>query len=187
MKTGSGILKGLLLRRIVAGTGAKRVLELGTNTGFSGSYFLSVNNLKLTTVEGSSALCQIADRNMSRISDNYQIHNCLFDEAIDRLTMENEKFDCVFLDGQHEREATLHYAKRLKPLMSEGAIYIFDDIYWSDDMNQAWKDLTLLEGFSHSVDFLTLGVLRQHTLSPRARPHDLGNFIPRPPIFRKGW
>jgi hypothetical protein len=51
-KIGASPRNGVLLRRIIEGTGSKRILEFGTNTGFSGSYFLSVPGVELVTVEG---------------------------------------------------------------------------------------------------------------------------------------
>lgn len=188
VKTGSPKLKGMLLRRIVEGYGAKRVLELGTNTGFSGSYFVSVNGVELTTIEGSDALCNIADKNMRRISPKYRIMNNLFDDAIDQLIQENAKFDCVFIDGQHEKEATLHYAERVKPLMEKNAIYIFDDIYWSDDMNEAWKELVYTKDFFKAVDLFAVGVcVQEENSSGKTALYDLGDYLPRPNIFRKNW
>jgi predicted O-methyltransferase YrrM len=187
MRTGSNIYKGILLRRILAGSRVTRVLELGTNTGFSGCYFLSLQGVELVTVEGSGSLCEIARKNLSRISDNFRIMNCLFDEAIEKLASENLKFDCVFIDGQHEREATLHYTKRVMPLMTEEAIYVFDDIYWSDDMNQAWKELNFNFKFSESVDLFTVGVLRRRIGCDGITRHDIGDYLPRPRIFRQSW
>jgi len=188
LKTGSGIFKGLLLKRIIEGTRAKKILELGTNTGFSGCYFLSVNDTELVTVEGSESLCKIAEKNLSRISKSFKIMNCLFDEAIDQLITNNEKFDCLYLDGQHEREAMLHYTKRVAPIMSEGAIFIYDDIYWSEGMNQAWKELCQEYEFSQGVDLLTFGILKKNKEDQKSVIYDIGDYVPRPAEFyRKGW
>jgi|GEM_PF-1951656 len=189
MKTGVNKRGGLLLRRIVQGVNAKRILELGTNTGFSGCYFLSFKTVEsLVTIEGSSQLCKIAIKNLHRISSNFKVLNMLFDEAIDKLIEESEKFDCAFIDGQHEREAVLHYFNRLLPLIKKGGIIIFDDIYWSDDMNQAWKELCRNPLFSQTYDFGSKGVcvLRLNDTEP-SRHYDICEYIGRPSIFRKGW
>ncbi len=187
MKTGSDIFKGLILRRIIEGTGRKKILELGTNTGFSGSYFTSVNGVELVTIEGSKDLCNIAESNISRVSDNFRIMNCLFDDAIDQLLEEEQQFDCVFIDGQHERDATIHYTKRLEPLMSNNSIYIYDDIYWSDGMNQVWKELFMNFGFSHGIDLQLIGVFRKTIGSKRTNLFDINDYLPRPRIYNKGW
>lgn len=159
METGTGIDTGLLLRRIVEGLGSKRILELGTNTGFSGCYFLSLPQVEeLVTIEGSTVLAEIADQNLSRISKNFRLMVTLFDDALDELMAENQKFDCVFIDGQHEREALLHYINRSIPLLNEGGALIIDDLYWSDDMFNAWQEICQDQRFSQTVNLTSKGV-----------------------------
>ncbi|PRY09867.1 putative O-methyltransferase YrrM [Pontibacter ummariensis] len=185
MKTGSSTFHGILLRRIVAGAGVKRILELGTNTGFSGCYFLSVPGTELVTIEGSAALCEIAKLNMDRISDKHRIMNMLFDEAIDVLLKEKASFDCVFIDGQHEQKATLHYTQRVLPLLKPGALIVHDDIYWSEDMHQAWQKMVQDPTFSQTVDLFYKGVC---VLGDGPKAHyDMGECLPRPEVFRKNW
>jgi predicted O-methyltransferase YrrM len=186
-QTGASKRNGILLRRLIAGTGVKRILELGTNTGFSGAYFVSVPDVELVTVEGSESLCEIAEKNIERFSSKFRVMNMLFDEAIDQLIEKGERFDCVFVDGQHEKEATLHYAERVKPLMEANAVYLFDDIYWSEGMNEAWRELCQQPGFSVTVDLLYKGVCFASDAPTSRVHHDLGNVLPRPRIFRKGW
>jgi len=187
MKVGTSIWKGMLLRRIIEGTKVKRILELGTNSGFSGCYFLSVAGTELVTIEGSKQLCELAQRNISRVSGSYKIMNCLFDIGIDQLIDEKALFDCVFIDGQHEKKATLHYAERVKPLMSNGSIYIYDDIYWSDDMNQAWKELCYNPNNSETVDLFKIGICKQDQNGKGTVHYDIGDCLVRPVIKRKGW
>jgi predicted O-methyltransferase YrrM len=121
------------------------------------------------------------------MSDSFTVMNMLFDQAIDELIEAEERFDCVFIDGQHEQEATLHYAERVRPLMNEGSCFVFDDIYWSDGMNQAWKELCRMESFSHTVDLLYKGICVYEPHTRTTVHHDLGDVLPRPTIFRKGF
>jgi predicted O-methyltransferase YrrM len=81
-KTGVRPRGGILLRRLVTGIGARRILELGTNTGFSGCYFTSAETKPfLVTVEGSAAMCAIARRNLGRFTTEFLVMHRLFDEA----------------------------------------------------------------------------------------------------------
>jgi predicted O-methyltransferase YrrM len=187
MKTGSSTFNGILLRRIVEGAGVKRILELGTNTGFSGCYFLSVPGTELVTIEGSEALCEIARINMNRISGKHRIMHMLFDEAIDELIKEGATFDCVFVDGQHEQKATLHYTQRVLPLLKPGSLIVHDDIYWSDDMNQAWQKLVRDPQFSETVDLFYKGVCRLKSGNGPKGNYDMGEILPRPQLFKKDW
>ncbi len=161
-------------------------MELGTNTGFSGCYFLSCPQFEhLVTIEGSRDLCEIADRNLRRIADNFTIMNMLFDDAIEQLVQNDENFDCVFIDGQHERKATSHYTKRVVPLLNKGGLIIFDDIYWSDGMNQFWKEICFSQGFSVTVDFRSKGVGILRSGEELKMHYDVCEYIGRPRIFRK--
>ena len=187
--TGVSPIGGILLRRIVTGLNAERVLELGTNTGFSAYYILSAETAPcLVTVEGSRDLCAIAERNISRISSKCEVLNMLFDEAIDQLLAERDrKFDLIFIDGQHERGALLHYTERCMPLLSSKGGFIYDDIYWSDGMNQAWKDVVSDLRFGFTVDFQEKGVALKATDVETKRHFDICDYIGRPSIFRKNW
>jgi predicted O-methyltransferase YrrM len=173
---------GMLLQRIVSGIGAKRILELGTNTGFSGCYFVTApSKPHLVTVEGSKELCELATKNISRYSQSFSIMNQLFDEAIDELGAKGEHFDCAFIDGQHERLATIHYAERVHPLMQPGGVVVFDDLYWSDGMNQAWKELCMSPRYGLTIDLGWKGLAVLGTEQPK-RHLDLCDYIGRPRI-----
>jgi predicted O-methyltransferase YrrM len=187
-KTGVGSRGGIMLRRLVDGLGAESVLELGTNTGFSGMYFLSAaHKPRLTTVEGSADLCRIAQRNLGRVADpaRFRVMNCLFDEALDELERAGDRFTCAFIDGQHEQAATLHYAERVVSLLEPGGAVIFDDIYWSMDMNAAWRTLREADGFAVTCDLKSRGVCIVGDGPPRA--YDICDYVGRPRFYRKDW
>lgn len=174
---------GLLLRRLVSGTNAKNVLELGTNTGFSGCYFLSApHHPFLLTVEGSSELCATAQVNLSRFSDRFEIRNRFFDEVITELASAGHKFDCAFVDGQHEKEATLHYAARLRPLVNIGSMIVFDDIYWSHGMQEAWRRICTSSGYSLTLDLGWKGIAIVGEDEQLPTRYDICEYMGRPPI-----
>jgi predicted O-methyltransferase YrrM len=188
MKTGVDPYGGLLLRRLVEGTGARRVLELGTNTGFSGRYILSAPACEwLDTVEGSSDLCELARINLARTSDRFRVLNTLFDEALDELRS-GEPYDAAFLDGQHEREATLHYVDRMLALLNPGGMIILDDIYWSEDMHNAWEDVRRDDRLPLTIDYGSKGIAVAAGGGDGLAGHfDLCPYVGRPAIHRRGW
>ena len=66
---------GIQLKRIIDAFGHGNVLELGTNTGLSGCYFLSSENTEhFYTIEGSPDLCKIADINLKKGYYIYSTH-----------------------------------------------------------------------------------------------------------------
>ncbi len=161
-KTGSKPAKGILLNRIAIGIGAKRILELGANTGLSGSYLAaSPACQQLVTIEGSPELAAVARQTLAQFTAGADVRAALFDDALDELT-EEPPFDLAFIDGQHEGAATEYYCRRVLPLMNQqGGVVVFDDITWSQDMRQAWLNIVDSGSFALTVDFgrIGLGVL----------------------------
>jgi predicted O-methyltransferase YrrM len=49
--------------------------------------------------------------------------------------------DFVFVDGHHEQQATEDYCRQLLPHMQKQGVMVFDDIRWSPQMLQAWKQI----------------------------------------------
>jgi predicted O-methyltransferase YrrM len=188
-RTGVRPRGGILLRRLVTGVSARRILELGTNTGFSGCYFLSADTRPgLVTVEGSGAMCAIARTNLSRFSSDVVVLHRLFDEAIRDLAAAGKRFDCVYIDGQHEEQAVLHYAARVAPLVNAGGIVIFDDLYWSTGMNRAWHEICRSPRYSLTIDFGLKGVAVSAASGKEPRHHvDLCELMGRPSIGRPDW
>jgi hypothetical protein len=109
-RTGASGYTGVLLRRIAIGYEARDILELGGNIGFSACYLASAPTCRrLVTIEGSAALAELARSHLQtfRTGTDVTVVNALFDNAIDQLAAKGERFDLVYLDGQHETEATL--------------------------------------------------------------------------------
>jgi len=187
-RTGTPIFGGLQLKKIVEGAGGGRIIELGTNTGLSGCYFLSSNvSVELVTVEGSEKLCEIAKNNLGKISNKFQILNKMFDQALESLIDKEEKFDIGFVDGQHEKKATLFYAQKLKKLVRPGGIIIFDDIYWSEDMNDGWNELVRDDDYSETIDLGNRGICIIKNKKIVKKHFCLGDYIGNPIIYRSGW
>lgn len=181
MKTGATIENGLLLRRIVKGLGSKRVLELGTNAGFSGCYFLAADNVtELVTIEGSTVLADIAKQNLSRISENFKVMVTLFDDALAELQANNEKFDCVFIDGQHEKDALLHYIENVIPLLHDDGAIIIDDLYWSEDMNMAWQQVHKDKRFIEVVNLSSKGICVYSSQSKEPAYYNICDYMGEP-------
>jgi hypothetical protein len=109
-RTGASGYTGVLLRRIAVGYEARDILELGGNIGFSACYLASAPTCRrLVTIEGSAALAKLARSHLQtlRTGTDVTVVNALFDNAIDQLAAKGERFDLVYLDGQHEKVATL--------------------------------------------------------------------------------
>ena len=108
-----------------------------------------------------------------RTRPNARVLNQLFDEAINEQSPElGGKIDCAFIDGHHEKVATIHYFNKMLPSLKRGGLVIFDDVSWSHDMREAWKLLSERSEFSHTIDLgaIGVGVLKEASADNDAGP-----------------
>jgi predicted O-methyltransferase YrrM len=171
---------GIFLYLLAKNAKAKTILELGACAGISGCY-LSASDFceNFITVEASKGLADIANSNLKAISNKSKVYNMLFDEALDLILPElKHGIDLAWIDGHHEKVATIHYFQRLIPYLNNGALVIFDDISWSYDMREAWEILNKWNGFSFCLDIKTLkGVCIWHG-NPKIKPAH--SFVAKP-------
>jgi predicted O-methyltransferase YrrM len=151
---------GMFLYLCAKATCAKTVLELGSSAGISGCYLASTPECqRFITVEGSSELANLAESNLSGIAKNFEVVNASFDKALDRIGPTLRRgLDMVFLDGDKRKASLCGSFKRLVSHLNSGSVVVFDDIYWSSEMWQAWQMLRRWKGFSHTVTAGRFGV-----------------------------
>jgi predicted O-methyltransferase YrrM len=151
---------GMFLYLCAKAAGAKTVLELGSSAGISGCYLASTPECqRFITIEGSSELAKLAESNLSGIVRNFEVVNASFDKALDRIgpTL-GHGLDMVFLDGDKRKASLCGSFRRLVSHLNRGSMVVFDDIYWSSEMWQAWQMLRRWKGFSHAVTAGRFGV-----------------------------
>lgn len=134
-------------------------IELGSCAGISAMYFSSAPSMKtFMTIEGSEALAEMSQVSLKNFK-NAKVINGLFDAVLDDvLPTLDQKLDLAYIDGHHEKLATIHYFDRLMTSLKPGAIVMFDDVSWSTDMREAWDELSKRKEFTHCMDFGSIGV-----------------------------
>ncbi|SDL42320.1 Methyltransferase domain-containing protein [Salinimicrobium catena] len=50
-------------------------------------------------------------------------------------------YDLIYIDGNHRKEATLSYFELLLSNVHNDSVMIFDDIHWSQEMEEAWETI----------------------------------------------
>jgi predicted O-methyltransferase YrrM len=158
--TGKNRRWGTVLHLLAKSCKSTTVFELGACAGISACYLSTAPGVKkLITVEGSENLARIAEQSLARFSDKAKVVNSLFDDAIDNeLPLPEGKIDYAYIDGHHEKNATIHYFDKLLPHLTENALVVFDDISWSYDMREAWDILRKRQELSHAMDLGVIGV-----------------------------
>jgi predicted O-methyltransferase YrrM len=149
------------LAMIAAHANAKYILELGTSLGITTAHIAtSVNSSIIYTIEGSSAICRIAQSGWEKLglSSIVSIEGS-FDTTLESTLKKMPAVDCVIIDGNHRGEACLRYIESILPYANEHTVFVVDDIYWSSSMTLAWMKCVDDNRFSLSLDFFDFGVL----------------------------
>lgn len=151
------------LFKLVQETESREILEIGTNLGISGSYILEAlkdKGGKLTTMEGLPQLCEIARGQFSKIVPNsqFRVIQGLYDDTFPEIMEERIEFNLIFVDGNHKKLPTLQYFQELKSSIGQTAIFVFDDIYWSEEMMEAWQIIQNDPDVNFSIDLYMMGI-----------------------------
>jgi predicted O-methyltransferase YrrM len=72
---------------------------------------------------------------------------------------QTDSLDFVFVDGNHKKDATLNYFNWCLPKVNEDTVLIFDDIYWSKGMEEAWIEIKNNPQVSVTVDLFWIGLV----------------------------
>jgi len=78
---------------------------------------------------------------------------------LEQIHQKKEKFDLVYFDGNHQKEATLKYFKTLLSSAHNDSVFIFDDIHWSKEMQEAWREIIAHPEVQVSIDTFQWGLI----------------------------
>ncbi len=67
--------------------------------------------------------------------------------------------DLIYIDGNHQKEATLSYFEKLLPMVHNDSVMIFDDIHWSKGMEEAWEEIKAHPKVKVSIDTFQWGLV----------------------------
>ena len=150
-----------LLFRLVNYYQPKNIVELGTSFGITTAYLACANkNSKVYTLEGSPAIAEKARQNFTNLSsDNIELIEGDFAKTLPDLLEKIKHVDLVFVDGNHRKLPTLQYFEQLLPYATNESIFIFDDIHWSKEMEEAWDIIKAHEAVTLSIDLFFIGIV----------------------------
>jgi caffeoyl-CoA O-methyltransferase len=137
----TGTIEGRFLELLVFGTGAKRVLELGTFTGYSALAMAAAlpEGGRIDTCDIEPKHVEVAQRYIAESphADKITIHLGPALDTIDRLEGE---FDLVFIDADKENYA--NYYEAVLPRLSERGLIAIDNTLWSGRVLDPQDDTT---------------------------------------------
>lgn len=127
-----------LLFRVADYFKPNNVLEIGTSLGLAtASLSLGNRNSEITTLEGCPETAKVAQLQFERFGLT-NITTAVNEFDVYLQSIGDEKFDLVYFDGNHQKDATLKYFELLLPTVTNDSVWIFDDIHWSSEMENAW-------------------------------------------------
>ena len=165
-----------LLFKIVNHYRPSTIVELGTSLGLATMYLAAARPASSTvyTLEGNPHVAAIAKQNFQKLElKNIELILGQFEHTLQSTIDQVPKLDLVFFDGNHQKQPTVDYFNQCLAKAHEESIFIFDDIYWSKGMTEAWNEIRQHELVSHSIDLYQFGILFFHKKTAPTEAHTL--------------
>lgn len=126
----TGTWEAALLRVLIGITHAKRILEIGTFTGYSSLNMAEAlpDGGEIVTCEIDPKNAEIANRFIARSPHAGKILLCV-GPALETLKTVIPSFDMVFLDA--DKENYPNYFEACLPLLRPGGLIVADNVLWS--------------------------------------------------------
>lgn len=150
-----------LIYRLAKSTKPKTAIELGTCLGITSAYLSTSNpEAEIITIEGCPETAGVARKNFEDLDlNNIELHVGNFDLILPDIIAKQPTLDFVYIDGNHRKDATLNYFKWCLPKVTENSLLIFDDIYWSQGMKEAWEEIKNHPDVTVTVDLFWIGLV----------------------------
>ncbi|HTH81701.1 MAG TPA: class I SAM-dependent methyltransferase [Mucilaginibacter sp.] len=150
-----------LLYRLAADLQPDTIIELGTCLGITSIYLQkAAPHAQVYTLEGCPETAAIAKENFQKAGlNNIELITGNFNDTLPGVINKLDKIDFVFVDGNHQKEATLKYFEWCLPKVHENTMLVFDDIYWSEGMKEAWAQIKANPQVTATVDLFWIGLV----------------------------
>jgi predicted O-methyltransferase YrrM len=150
-----------LIYRLAKDNQPKSIIELGTCLGITSAYLSKAcPEADVITIEGCPETAKVAYRNFQELElDNVELRVGNFDTLLPGVIEQEPRLDFVYVDGNHRKEATINYFNWCLPKVHEGSLLIFDDIYWSEGMKEAWEEIKRHPEVTVTVDLFWIGLV----------------------------
>jgi predicted O-methyltransferase YrrM len=152
---------GRLLFRLSRYFKGHELLEIGTSLGFSTLYIQAGNPAaSLVTLEGCPRTAEVAKANFQSYgTTNIVLMEGPFEESLPVVLENAKQLDFVFFDGNHRREPTLAYFRFCLAKAHAYSVFIFDDIHWSEEMEEAWEEVKQHTATTVTIDLFFMGLV----------------------------
>jgi predicted O-methyltransferase YrrM len=152
--------KAKLLIKITGYFKPKNSLEIGTSLGLgTAAIRIGSSNSLITTLEGCSETSKVAQELFNKNNfKNIKIINGNYLKTLPEITS-SKQFDFIYFDGNHTKQATLDYFEKCLKTAHNDSFFIFDDIYWTAEMQEAWSVIKKHPKVQVTVDLFYFGII----------------------------
>lgn len=152
--------QGQLLHRILQHQQPKKLLELGTSLGITSLYEASATDFeKFISLEGCPETASIARKAFQQYDFPVDVITGEFDLNLKSALESLGQVDYVYFDGNHQQKPTLHYFETCLPFAHNNSLFVFDDIHWSPEMEEAWKIIKANPKVRLTIDLFHFGLV----------------------------
>lgn len=152
---------GKLLFKMVNEFQTKTIFDLGTSLGITTMYLAGADRQNTVfTFEGCENIAAVAESNFKKLNFK-NIHQTIgnLDETLELMVDKTKTIDLVFFDANHKFEPTIRYFDICLEKINENSVFIFDDIYWSEEMKKAWETIKNHPSVTLSIDLFEVGLI----------------------------
>ncbi|WP_461149184.1 O-methyltransferase [Spirosoma pulveris] len=154
---------GRLLFRLIQRFEAKVVVDLGTSLGMTTACLAEATKPyggHVLTFEGCPETAAVARQNFERLAiQNVDVLVGNLDETLAPAIAALPAVDFVFFDANHRYEPTVRYFETCLANIHNDTVFVFDDIHWSEEMEQAWAFIKSHQSVSVTVDLFWVGLV----------------------------
>ena len=154
---------GQLLFRLVQYFQPSVIFDLGTSFGLTTLYLAAAApKSRIFTFEGCPETIRLARQNFDRMGFGHiQPVEGNLDVTLSRtLNDENLTYvDFAFFDANHRYQPTVNYFETLLSRAHEQSVFIFDDIHWSEEMEEAWTYIRNHPRVMLTIDLFQVGIV----------------------------
>lgn len=159
-RAGKSPKQGRLLYRLVKRFQPATILELGTSLGISSLYMAEgAPEARFISIEGCPETARVAQEGMRKHNVKVDIRVGDFTSQLTSVLEELKSVDLVYIDGNHRRQPTLDYFTLIRKYAHNDTVFIFDDIHWSLEMEEAWKIISTDPDVHVTLDLFHFGIV----------------------------
>lgn len=150
-----------LLFRITNYFKPETILEIGTSLGLATSALsLGNKNAKITTLEGCENTLAVVKNQFKEFQfENINQIETEFSIYLKNYQLSTINYQLIYFDGNHSKQATVTYFELLLPTTTNESVWIFDDIHWSAEMEEAWEIIKNHPKVTITIDTFQWGIV----------------------------